>query len=157
MVEPITIAVASAAIGGASKIAGGIFGAARARARGEYLASQAEEQRQLYARQFNREFAKRTAQKANTGGRGIAVSGSVVDDIYSQSFDLILQRETVKQRLSQSASQARVTGSIQSAASLGQGFGAGFGDVLEAGTEFAKSKAGSKDVGSQDGGDEKVS
>lgn len=139
MVDPVTIAVASQAIGSISKIAGGIFSAARAKARGEYLAMQAEEQRKLYARQYNRRLEQEVSNIAQTGGRGIESSGSIISDIYSQAFDLILQREAVKQRLSQQASQARVTGSIQATSAIGSAFGSAFGDVAEGAQEYAKS------------------
>lgn len=141
MVDPVTVGAVMQAAGAASKLAGGIFGAARAKARGEYLATQAEEQRALYARQYNRKLEQELGQAAQTGGRGIEVSGSVISGIYSQAFDLILQREAVKQRLSQQASQARVTGSIQGAAALGAGFGAALGTTLEGVQEFNKSRS----------------
>ena len=139
MVEPVTIAVASQAIRSISKIASGIFGAARAKAQGGYLAMQAEEQRKLYARQYNRRLEQEVSNIAQTGGRGIESSGSVINDIYSQSFDLILQREAVKQRLSQQAGQARVTGSMQATSAIGSAIGSAFGDVIEGTQEYAKS------------------
>lgn len=140
MVDPITVAAVTEGSGIAAKIAGGLFAAARARAKGEYLATQAEEQRKLYARQYNRKLEQEVSNIAQTGGRGIEASGSVIDDIYSQSFDLILQREAVKQRLSQQASQARVTGSIQATAAIGSAFGSAFGSAMEGAQEYAKSK-----------------
>lgn len=137
MVDPATAAVV---VGTVSKAVGGIFAAARAKARGEYLAMQAEEQRKLYARQFNRKMEQELGQAAQTGGRGIEVSGSVISGIYSEAFDLILQREAVKQRLSQQASQARTTGSIQGSAALGAGFGAALGTAIEGVQEYNKSR-----------------
>ena len=141
MVDPATMGAVMQAAGAASKLAGGIFGAARAKARGEYLATQAEEQRKLYARQFNRKMEQELGQAAQTGGRGIEVSGSVISGIYSEAFDLILQREAVKQRLSQQASQARTTGSIQGLAALGAGFGAALDTTIEGVQEYNKSKS----------------
>jgi hypothetical protein len=145
MVEPVTMAIAAATISGGSKIIGGVLAAARARARGEYLAKQAEEQRKLYARQFNRRLEQEFGKAIQTGGRGIESSGTILTEAYNEAFDLILQREAVKQRLSQQASQARVTGSIQSQAALGSGFGGALGTAVEAGQEYGKSKPGPRE------------
>lgn len=145
MVEPVTMAVAAQTVGAVSKLAGGVFASARAKARGEYLAKQAEEQRKLYARQFNRRLEQEFGKAIQTGGRGIESSGTILTEAYNEAFDLILQREAVKQRLSQQASQARVTGSIQSQAALGSGFGGALGSAIEGVQEYGKSKPGPKE------------
>lgn len=104
----------------ALKLIGGALSAARAKARGEFLAKQTEEQAQLYRFTSSRELSNVTATaEASAATRGVA-GGSVTATILDSYYDAKLQQMTKLQALAQEADRTRMKASVEATAAIGK-------------------------------------
>ncbi len=145
MVEPATLAIASGGLSAVSKIGAGIFGSIRAKRRGEFLAKQYEEQARIIGFLGKRQQTKAVgAIQAQAGARGTSLTS---DDLFDNLFDSALKRVGQQQQAWTQATQARITGEVQSQQALGGGFGGALGSLASTGQQIAEIKARNEALG----------
>ena len=104
----------------AAKLIGGAMSAARAKARGEFLASQVEEQAQLYKFSSSRELTNVVGTgEAQAVARNVA-GGSVTSSIIDSYYDAKLQQQTKLQAFAQQAEEIRMNASVSAVSELGK-------------------------------------